>query len=130
MILNFLKGFYVNGKRKPTAFEGKIKRGIKKHTLREDIHDRWKPGMKIHFSTGAQTSKYNCFKEGVCNGVQKVEIIDRNIYIADRLIPLSKNQIEIFAFNDGFDSVSDFWAWFDQYNPFIGKIIHWTNLRY
>lgn len=128
MILNFLKGFYVDGKRKQTNFKDKIKKGIKLHTIRWDEKERWKKGNKIHFSTGARSSNYNCFKEGVCTGTQKIEIIDRNVSIDDHW--LDTVEIEDLAVNDGFDSINDFWAWFDQYNPFIGKIIHWSNLRY
>jgi hypothetical protein len=130
MILGFLKGFYVDGKRKPTEFEEKIKKGIKLHTIRIDEKCRWKKGNKIHFATGVRTSNYNCFKEGVCTGTQKIEIKDRCIYIDDRELKLTIDTVEYLSDNDGFDSVDDFWWWFDQYGSFVGKIIHWTDLRY
>jgi hypothetical protein len=47
MVLGFLKGFYVDGRRKPTDFENKIKKGIKLHTIRVDEKDRWKDGRKM-----------------------------------------------------------------------------------
>lgn len=128
MILNFLKGFNVGNKRKNTDFESKILRGIKLHTIRWDQHNRWKEGMKIHFSTGSRTSNYNCFKEGVCTGIQKIEIKDRKVYVEGK--ELSIDKLEWLSINDGFDNIEDFWAWFDQYSPFTGKIIHWTELRY
>ena len=128
MILGFLKGFNVNGKRKSTHFESKIKRGIKLHTIRWDQNERWKQGRKIHFATGSRTPNYNCFKEGICSGVQDIEIIGRKIYIDGNL--LDEIIIQELAINDGFDSVDDFWWWFDQYNPFEGKLIHWSELRY
>jgi len=128
MILNFLRGFMVNGKRKPTDFENKIKKGIKLHTIRGDESDRWKEGRKIHFSTGARTSNYNCFMEGECTGIQKIEIKDRRIWVDDELLLIDER--EYLAYNDGFDDIEDFWAWFDQYSPFVGKIIQWTDLRY
>lgn len=130
MILGFLKGFNVNGKRKQTDFENKIKKGIKLHTIRWDEKNRWKKGVKIHFATGARSSKYNCFKEGVCTGTQKIVIINRSIWIQDMPFPLIGHEIQYLSDNDGFDSIEDFWWWFDQYSPFTGKIIHWTNLRY
>ena len=37
-------------------------------------------------------------------------------------------RIKILAKNDGFDSVDDFFKWFDK--DFNGKIIHWTNKKY
>lgn len=128
MILGFLKGFDVDGKRKQTNFEEKIKKGIKLHTIRWDQHSRWKSGRNIHFATGARTNKYNCFKTGFCRSVQDIMIENRVIYIEGRII--NPDEIEYLSINDGFDSLSDFWAWFDQYDPFQGKIIHWTTLRY
>jgi hypothetical protein len=130
MILNFLKGFVVDGKRKQTNFEEKIKKGIKLHTIRRDEKGRWKKGNKIHFSTGSRTNNYNCFKEGKCTGIQKVEIRNRSVYIEGRELSLTTDKIEWLAINDGFDCIGDFWAWFDQYSPFFGKLIHWTELRY
>ena len=128
MVLNFLKGFNVDGKRKPTNFEEKIKKGIKLHTIREDSTNRWKEGRKIHFSTGSRTLHYNCFKEGVCISVQEIHIKNRTIGIDGRW--LDQSEIEYLSDNDGFDCVEDFWAWFDQYHEFWGKLIHWTDLRY
>lgn len=128
MVLNFLKGFAVDGKRKPTNFEEKIKKGIKLHTIRWDEKGRWKEGNKIHFSTGARTSKYNCFKKGKCTGTQAVEIKDRDVRVDG--LKMTWDEIEDLAINDGFDDIADFWAWFDQYSPFSGKLIHWTELRY
>ena len=128
MILNFTKHFYINGRRKKTNFEDKIKKGIKLHTARHDKTNRWLINKKIDFATGAETSKYNCFKEGVCTSTQRLTIIDREVWIDGRgILP---DEVEHFAINDGFDNIDDFWAWFDSYSPFRGKIIHWTDLIY
>ena len=131
MVLGFLKGFNVDGKRKQTNFEEKILKGIKLHTIRLDEKDRWFKGRKIHFATGTRSSKYNCFKESVCTGTQYIEI---NVYgyhtIYINGVPLDSIEIQDLAINDGFDSVYDFWQWFDQYRDIQGKIIHWSNLRY
>ena len=72
--------------------------------------------------------------------IQEIEIIyytDRETLIKD--LPPKKavvvgnsrlNQIEIeqLAQNDGFDTIEDFFAYFND--DFKGKIIHWTNLKY
>lgn len=126
MILGFTKQFRVNGKVKNTYFVEKIKKGIKLHTIREDYTERWKQGNKIHFATGVRTGLYNQFHSGTCTGIQSIEIADRTVFISGKRI----DDIEELAINDGFDSVDDFWAWFDVYTPFIGKIIHWSNFRY
>ena len=128
MILNFLKGFSVNGKRIETDFENKILKGEKLHTVRGDSMKRWKAGVKIHFCTGAQSSRYKCFKESICKGVQEIEIIDRDIYIDGAM--LKDVDVQDFAINDGFDDLDCFWAWFDQYTPFEGRVIHWSDIRY
>lgn len=130
MILGFTKTMVVgrNGRRVPTHFEDKILSGKKLHTIRWDEKNRWKPGKKIHFATGVRSSKYNCFKEGVCKGVQKIEMQGRKVWIDG--VALTWDELEDLAINDGFDSLKDFWLWFDQYTPFKGKIIHWTNLTY
>lgn len=128
MVLGFLKGFMVDGRRKQTNFENKIKKGIKLHTIRWDGKDRWKAGRKIHFAHGVRTNNYNCFKEGICKGTQKIEIGNRQIFVND--VKLSEDEIEFLSINDGFDSLEDFWGWFDVYSPFTGKIIHWTDLEY
>lgn len=52
MNLPFSRQHGAKGKEKPTNFEAKIKAGIKIHTIRDDAHDRWKPGMAIHFWIG------------------------------------------------------------------------------
>lgn len=131
MVLGFLKGFNVDGKRKPTNFEERILKGVKIHTIRIDDKDRWFKGRKIHYATGSRTSKYNCFKEGVCSGTQYIEINyygHHTVFIGSRQLDVI--EIEDLAINDGFDSVYDFWAWFDQYTNLQCKLIHWTNFRY
>lgn len=32
------------------------------------------------------------------------------------------------ALNDGFESVKQFFQWFNE--PFVGKLIHWTDSKY
>lgn len=43
-------------------------------------------------------------------------------------IRLKRSQIEELAMNDGFESVDQFFAWFNK--DWKGKIIHWTDLKY
>ena len=128
MILNYSETFKVNGKVKKTNFEPKIKKGIKIHSIRADVHDRWKVGMSIQHSHGARTKNYRCFGNSTCEGIQKVEIYSGMIFIDGEEI----KGIEVWelAKNDGFDTVEDFWGWFGKEDVFIGKIIHWTNKIY
>ncbi|MGB1032957.1 MAG: ASCH domain-containing protein, partial [Flavobacteriales bacterium] len=109
-------------------FVEKILDGTKIHTIREDVYGRWKPGMKIHFTTGIRTKDYNQFHEGECTSIQRIEI-----YPSTRTVLIdgwSRDDIERsnLAQWDGFESQDAFFQWFNK--PFSGKIIHWTNFKY
>lgn len=108
--------------------------GTKIHSIREDKHDRWKAGRKIHGATGVRTKNYNCFFEDVCKSIQKIEI-QHTVILGTRLSRItidgvlqSTEQIEKLAINDGFKNRDDFFKWFDK--DYTGKIIHWTDFRY
>ncbi len=137
----------------PTNFEQKIKEGIKKHTIRDDIHGRWKHGMIIQHAYDVRTPNYRCFAEGQCMYTQILEIkaIDSHEYSLynseikalrsilngdDKIIfelfvdgrRLNDAEIHDFARNDGFDSTEDFFRWFNE--PCTKKIIHFTEFKY
>lgn len=130
----------------------------KLHSMREDIHDRWKPGVMIDFFTGVRTKQAYRFAPRVkVVSVQKVEIKrvddmrfeneDKTVYRVDVYSPVLKetfvmafqvlvdgkalvrSKIKALAINDGFETAEDFFSWFKN-NGWKGKIIHWTNLRY
>lgn len=129
MVLNFTKTFKTKeGRTVKTNFEEKILKGQKKHTIRADEKNRWHQGRMIHCSTGARSQYYNCFKTQECTGTQRIEISGRTVFVDDK--KLCDTSVDLLAQNDGFDRVDDFWEWFDQYSPFVGKIIHWTGFRY
>lgn len=115
MILSFKK-----------QFEIKILTKIKRHTIRADVHDRWREKKFIHFVTGARTKNYNQFESGMCISTQIIDFVGSKIFIDGRI--LAADEIESLAINDGFDSVDEFRAWFSR--DFHGKIIHWTHLQY
>ena len=114
-------------------FKEPILKKTKKHTLREDPHNRWKQGIKMHMATGVRTKNYNQFNEDVCKSTQKIEIIRTSDYLNETIVKvdgrkLTEPEIQQLAWNDGFDNLVSFWLWFDK--GFIGKIIHWTDLKY
>ena len=104
----------------------------KKHTLREDLHNRWKPGMMMNMATGVRTKNYNQFEKDFCRSVQQIEIPpfsmqkDYIIKVDGRI--LSVDEMHYLSYNDGFNEFVEFVAWFSK--GFKGKIIHWTDLRY
>lgn len=112
------------------------------HTIREDKTDRWKAGKMIHFEqwTGKPyNSKCYHFAPLIpCMGVQEISIrhwpdkaitvwIDGRHFYSTAL-PENVSRMFELAKNDGFDSIDDFFKWFDK--DFTGKIIHWTYFKY
>jgi len=127
-------------------FKEPILRKIKKTTIREDKHNRWRAGMAMHMATGVRTKLYSCFVLTTCTGTQTITMdyfpasffSEENvtIYVDGRRIGhyfpkrkvASNPVVDLIAKNDGFDSTEDFFNWFNK--DFTGKIIHWTDLKY
>ena len=114
-------------------FKEPILNGSKIHTIREDKHNRWKAGVKMHMATGVRTKKYNQFAEEVCKSVQRIKIIRTSDYLNETIVEiggrkLTEPEVQQLAWNDGFENLIDFWLWFSE--GFEGKIIHWTDLKY
>ncbi len=108
-------------------------------TIRKDEHNRWKPGMKIHFVINNRSKNFFQFAPVIdCKSVQKIEIEYTN-FSKDPIIVIDGTHfynekigidhgVKQLAQNDGFDSVDDFFEYFNT--DFTGKIIHWTDLKY
>lgn len=109
------------------------------HTIREDIKDRWKAGTKIDFFINCRQKDMFRFAPVLpVVSVQKVHIkykpesvffaryYPADVYVDERF--LAVHEIAAFAQNDGFDTVEDFFAYFNK--DFTGKLIHWTDKRY
>lgn len=129
-----------------------IKKFPKIHTMRLDPHNRWKAGRKIEMVyRGAGYKIIDHFNKGipeleVCTGIQSIRIkhyddgqvhisIDNNIFFWGSLVHekiATKDEylknINSLVKNDGFDSVEDFFRWFNK--DWEGKIIHFTDFRY
>lgn len=111
----------------------------KRHTIRKDEKNRWKAGMKIHFTIFNRSKNSFRFAPVIeCKSVQKIEIEYTN-FSKDPIIVIDGTHfynekigidhgVKQLAQNDGFDSVDDFFEWFNT--DFTGKIIHWTDLKY
>lgn len=105
----------------------------KLHTFRADPKDRWKVGMKIHPVINNRTKNRFQFAPVLeVKGIQKIEILHAlgksSAFVKIDEKVLHNSEIETLAVNDGFDSVEQFFAWFNK--DFTGKIIHWTDLKY
>lgn len=105
-----------------------ILKGIKVHTIREDNHNRWQAGMKMHMATGVRTKNYKQFAEKICTGNRRIIIEPEKKQVSicvnsTQIKYFNEQGIETLAKNDGFNSVDDFWKWFNK--PFFGKLIYW-----
>ena len=119
----------------------------KKHTIRQDKNDRWKPGVMIDFFINSRTKDMFRFAPRIpVVSTQDIEIvwsggeintvgvwIDNKCYVANYEKDYNQSKqrqerMEVLAFNDGFDSVEDFLNYFNQ--DFTGKLIHWTDFKY
>lgn len=103
------------------------------HTIRRDEKLRWHKGNYIHFNIKQSPSiDFNFAPVIQCTGKERIKIVwwksspNPIVVIGDTVLNLKA--IEQLAFNDGFDSVDDFFSWFDK--DFEGWIIHWTPYRY
>lgn len=109
------------------------------HTIREDKHDLWKPGRKIHMAVFNRTKNRFQFAPVLeCKSVQRIEIEYINngndVIIAidgthffNSLLETNKG-IDQLAENDGFISPLHFLTYFSK--NFKGKVIHWTEFKY
>lgn len=114
-------------------FVPRILSGQKKHTIRKDSKNRWKVGTTMHMATGVRTKKYSCFAEAKCEKIQYIEIdpVQRKIKIRIdniRVFVPNARCLIMFAQNEGFATIEDFWEWFDK--PFKGKILYWNYVDY
>lgn len=125
--------------------ERSIVSGSKKHTMREDRKERWKPGKLIHHTTGARSKRYKCFLQNDCISTQLVLMAYDKIQSKTNLIitvdrrRLTQKEIMQVVFNDGFLDLADFVNWFfppdhktgyRKRTLWSGKLIHWTDLKY
>jgi len=125
-------------------FDNTISHIPKFHTIRKDESKRWGPEVMIDFFINARTKLMFRFAPRIpVISTQNIRIkryndlaqvfID-NIWFGDAFfngfnkIDGHNVDLETLALNDGFESVDDFFKYFDS--DFKGKIIHWTDLKY
>ncbi|MEE1897097.1 hypothetical protein V1389_02040 [Flavobacterium rakeshii] len=117
----------------------------KLHTIRADVKDRWTVGKSIHFVINNRTkNRYQFAPVATVKSIETIKIKYNdgggvNVFINNEFFyyqtswglewdAFSKRQMLTLAKNDGFDSIADFFAYFNK--DFTGKIIHWTDLKY
>lgn len=108
------------------------------HTIRADPNNKWKKNNLIHFVINNRTKNRYQFAPVIkVVSIQQIKIWYSynqknemwnipNIIIDGK--ELTKSQIIELAKNDGFDTLEDFFNYFNA--DFTGKIIHWTTYKY
>lgn len=101
-------------------------------TIRKDSEDLIQPGVEIGFFDEAGNEFAPVIR---CVSIQEIKIRwysrfgdwrgDTLTFIDS--IAVRGNVVEELARKDGFDSVEDFFTWYNE--DFTGKIIHWTDLK-
>jgi hypothetical protein len=115
------------------------------HSIREDKGNRWKAGMMIDFFINNRTKRAFCFApriQVICTQVIEIKymsIFNSGSRYAKPFVKIDgviiydvaengKDEMLKLAYNDGFESIDDFFSYFNK--DFVGKIIHWTDLKY
>jgi len=111
-------------------WEESVNHKPKVHTIRSGI-GRWRPGMDIHMVINNRTKNRFQFAPTIkCKRVQEIKITWQNgfpaVFVDGAYV--NRHLVEKLAINDGFESVDDFFAYFNK--DFTGTLIHWTELKY
>ena len=99
--------------------------GVKLHTIRQ------KPiavGTMMNHIVYPYHKERRCVLSNFCTATQNISIDPdaRTIFVDGK--EQSKSDMEKLAKNDGFETIDDFWTFFNE--PYQGMIIHWTKTRY
>ena len=116
------------------VFENLIRQGVKTFTVREDKHNRWRSGMKIHFwKNSPRNPSKNPFPfgEGICNSVEYCFLSPRKNIVklsdinspTDILLIDNIEMLNSFAVEDGFKNWENLKEFFNE--EFEGKLIRW-----
>ena len=105
--------------------ERALANGVKLHTIRQ------KPiavGTMMNHIVYPYHKERRCVLSNFCTATQMITIepSSRTIKVDGR--ELSKVDIERVSINDGFETMDDFWTFFNE--PYQGMIIHWTDTKY
>ena len=99
--------------------------GVKLHTIRQ------KPiavGTMMNHIVYPYNKERRCVLTNFCKSTQMITIEPSSRIIKVDGMVLSKFDMERLSKNDGFETMEDFWSFFNE--PYQGMIIHWTDTRY
>ena len=113
-----------------SAFVPQIQAGTKLHTIR--VGTRWHTGTTIHFYEKVRQPGMSKFHpDDTVKSTQRVLITNGRQLLVDGR-KLMGAELECFALRDGFNNSDLLFKFFGQHHelPFIGQLVHWTDLRY
>lgn len=99
--------------------------GVKLHTIRQRTIA---VGTMLKHIVYPYHKQRRCVLSNYCKSTQQISIEPASCTIIVDGKELSKTDMERLAKNDGFESMEDFWSFFNQ--SYQGTIIHWTDIRY
>ena len=105
--------------------ERALANGVKLHTIRQ------KPiavGTMMNHIVYPYHKERRCVLTNFCKSTQMITIEPSSRIIKVDGMVLSKVNMERLSKNDGFETMEDFWTFFNE--PYQGMIIHWTDTRY
>lgn len=105
--------------------ERALANGVKLHTIRQKSIAI---GTMMNHIVYPYHKERRCVLSNFCISTQMITIepSSRTIIIDGK--EQSKSDMERLAKNDGFETMDDFWTFFNE--PYQGMIIHWTNTKY
>lgn len=120
-----------------TVFIDKILSGEKRQTIRR-ASPKWKNvkvGDKLTLYTGLRTKECRKLGEAVVKSISRIVLHERDSIggiTREGEFPLTYSEIDILARLDGFNSVDDFWDFFNAHypeKPIEMKVIRWTDFK-
>ncbi len=110
-------------------FAHPVERREKRQTIRPRRKRPTRPGDALQHYTGMRTRKCRKLLDAVCLRVDSIDIGHEVGHVVVRVNgePLLREEMATLAKADGFETVSAFFAFFDNHYglPFSGEIIKW-----
>ena len=103
-------------------FSEAVKSGRKTHTIRRKRKYPTKRGDVLFLYYGMMSKACELLKAVTCQAVKPLSIVGMAVFIDG--IELNNNEITELAISDGFNSINEFYAFFENYNRDL-EIIYW-----
>jgi len=106
-------------------FVAPIKSGNTTHTIRKVRPNPDKPGNTLHLYMGLRTRSVELIMRVPCVAVEEIRLGRRPQSIHINGEPLSADECELFARQDGFPTFAEMMEYWNGRLPFKGHLIRW-----